>query len=120
MAINRKGMRKIVVDDEIYYYKITRETSFYSPYLRLVIERPDGEVVVCTLKANNEDGSERAVTPKEIVELIRLGRWREETVDASYDGIGKALASTVPEIDLEKFGKTISRPILWGFKDDEI
>ena len=77
MAINRKGMRKIVVDNETYHYKIRRiQGSCDTDYLEVVIERPDEEIVYCTM-STFKDGYYRAITPKEITDLIKLGRWQE-------------------------------------------
>lgn len=67
MAINRKGMRKIVVDDETYYYKIYRATEWYTGYLRIVIEHPSGKV---TTHRINQD-KYVPFTPSDMAELIR-------------------------------------------------
>lgn len=72
MAINRKGMRKIVVDGETFHYKVRRISS----YLELFIERPDGELVSCILNAFT-DGGYTSITPKKVEAYARLSRWQE-------------------------------------------
>ena len=77
MAINRKGMRKIVVDDAVYYYKISaRRTFFHDSEIKLVIEKPSGEVE--TYKFERDD-QYIPFTPKDVRTVIKEG---------SHNGIG--------------------------------
>jgi hypothetical protein len=72
MAISRKHMRKIVVNNEIYYYKISHSCKcvFFcecmSPKLRVVIEYPDGEIKVHEFEWEKY----KSFTPKDIKGLI--------------------------------------------------
>lgn len=77
MAINRKGMRKIVVDDETYHYKIRTKRTLWDSMLEVVIERPDGEVCYCFLSMMGDDGNYRMVTPRKVKELIKMSAWQE-------------------------------------------
>lgn len=72
MAISRKGMRKIVVNDKIYYYKIYHSCKCFfwcectDPRLTIVIEKPDGKVVT----HNKHQRQHNAFTPKDVRVLI--------------------------------------------------
>ena len=77
MAINRKGMRKIVVDDETFYYKVRRH--YDSSYIELFMERPDGQLVTCVLRAF-KDGNYVSITPKKVAAFARLSKWQEVTM----------------------------------------
>ena len=67
MAINRKGMRKIVIDNGTYYYKIYRASEWYMNYLRVTIEHPDGKITVHKV----DQGTYVPFTPKDVAKLIR-------------------------------------------------
>jgi hypothetical protein len=64
MAINRKGMRKIVVSDKVYYYKISGKYSG-EYYAKIVIEFPDN-----TIRTHCHSLYHSAITPKYIRTLI--------------------------------------------------
>ena len=74
MAINRKGMRKIVVDDETFYYKVRR--PYDSDFIELFMERPDGELVSALFSAF-KDGEYTSITPKQVEAIARLSKWEE-------------------------------------------
>lgn len=68
MAINRKGMRKIIVGDSLYYYKIYFIKNCGSSWggLRIVIEHPDETVTTHTKDWYKHD----AFTPADVEKLI--------------------------------------------------
>jgi hypothetical protein len=68
MAINRKGMRKIVVDGGTYYYKMRSwHDIFETDYLVVVIEHPSGKIDTHEF----EHPKYKAFTPKNVAELIK-------------------------------------------------
>jgi predicted N-acyltransferase len=86
MAISRKGMRKIVVDNVLYYYKITHSSGKYSkgnylqdhcwddyyPHIKVVIEYPNGKILT-----HIEDWECYVpFTPKDVRRVIKINSER--------------------------------------------
>lgn len=68
MAISHKGMRKIVVEDKLYYYKVKGfYDSFHDGGVNVVIESPDGKVHTHKVW---RDTRWMAFTPKDVKALI--------------------------------------------------
>jgi hypothetical protein len=76
MAINRKGMRRLIVDDEPYYYKIKSEYDYewcgaYQDFrLKLIIEYPDGDVKTHHFE---DAGYHTSITPRDVKDIIQNG-----------------------------------------------
>jgi len=74
MAINRKGMRKLIIGDETYHYKIRHSCNcfffcdcIWGDKLTVVIEHPEGKVK--THKFSHE--RYKAFTPRNVAALIK-------------------------------------------------
>lgn len=71
MAINRKGMRKIVVAEKTFYYKIKHEFDCWTNTnsLCVLIEYPNGRIKTHDIYT---DSRYTEFTPKNVSELIML------------------------------------------------